>query len=228
MDAKKTLSANLETQRSTFLLFGFVLVLGFMYISLEWSKNYVPVFNHMPTEIFAETEDLIPQTFREEPPAPPQAPEPIVPPKLTITNATVETNTTVFINNPDEPITLPQAPIIKVQTKDIDVETPIYIPEIYPEFPGGKQELYKFLGKNITYPSGAKEAGIKGRVVCQFTINKDGSIVDIEVLKGVDPALDEEAVRVIKMMPKWNPGQQAGKNVRVRYTLPILFTIQES
>ncbi len=226
MDAKKSLSANLETQRSSFLLLGFVLVLGFMYITLEWSKNNVQVNDYLPTKFMTETEDMIPQTFRQEPPAPPKAPEPITPPKIVLTEKAVEPNTNIFINNPDEPITLPQAPIVELQAKDIDTETPIYIPEINPEFPGGIEALYSFLGKNIIYPSGAKEAGIQGRVVCQFTINKDGSIVDVDIFNSVDPDLDAEAIRVIKLMTKWKPGQQAGRNVRVRYTLPIEFRIK--
>lgn len=87
--------------------------------------------------------------------------------------------------------------------------------------------MYKFLGENIKYPVIAQENGIQGRVVCQFTVNKDGSLVDIEVVRsGGDASLDKEAVRVIKSMPKWKAGKQRGKPVRVKYTLPVNFKLQ--
>ncbi|HRR62720.1 MAG TPA: energy transducer TonB, partial [Paludibacteraceae bacterium] len=82
------------------------------------------------------------------------------------------------------------------------------------------------LSENIRYPVIAQENGIQGRVICQFVVNTDGSIVDIQVVRGVHPSLDEEAVRVIKSMPKWVPGKQRGKPVRVRFTLPINFKLQ--
>ncbi len=95
-----------------------------------------------------------------------------------------------------------------------------------PQFPGGEQALFKFLNENIKYPVIAQENGIQGRVICQFVVNTDGSIVDIQVVRGVDPSLDKEAVRVIQSMPKWIPGKQRGKPVRVRFTLPINFKLQ--
>jgi protein TonB len=95
-----------------------------------------------------------------------------------------------------------------------------------PEFPGGTQALMKYLGESIKYPVIAQENGIQGRVICQFVVNKDGSIVDIEVVRSVDPSLDKEAVRVIKSMPKWTAGRQRGKPVRVKYTLPVNFRLQ--
>ena len=96
-----------------------------------------------------------------------------------------------------------------------------------PEFPGGQQALFKYLGDNVKYPVIAQENGIQGRVICQFVVNKDGSIVDIEVVRsGGDPSLDKEAIRVIKSMPKWKPGKQRGKPVRVKFTLPVNFKLQ--
>lgn len=92
-----------------------------------------------------------------------------------------------------------------------------------PEFPGGTDALMSFLAKSVDYPMIAQENGIQGRVSCCFIINADGTIRDIEVIRGVDPSLDTEAVRVLKTMPKWTPGQQRGKNVAVRYTVPVSF-----
>jgi protein TonB len=98
--------------------------------------------------------------------------------------------------------------------------------ETMPSFPGGDGELMKFLGNNVKYPVIAQENGIQGRVICQFVVNRDGSIVDVEVVRSVDPSLDKEAIRVIKSMPAWSPGKQRGKSVRVKYTLPVNFRLQ--
>ncbi len=95
-----------------------------------------------------------------------------------------------------------------------------------PQFPGGPAELMSWLGKNIRYPVIAQENGIQGRVICQFVVGSDGSVRDIKVMRGVDPSLDKEAVRVIQSMPKWIPGRQNGKAVSVRYTLPVTFRLQ--
>ncbi|HEY6160943.1 MAG TPA: energy transducer TonB, partial [Bacteroidia bacterium] len=95
------------------------------------------------------------------------------------------------------------------------------------DFPGGMTELYRFLQMNIHYPQKERDQGIQGKVFITFVIEKDGSISDVTVIKGVPggKALDDEAMRVIKMMPNWNPGRQDGKTVRVKYALPIKFTL---
>ena len=101
------------------------------------------------------------------------------------------------------------------------------IVESMPEFPGGQQALFKYLSENVKYPVIAQENGIQGRVVCQFVVNKDGSIDDIEVVRsGGDPSLDKEAVRLIRSMPKWKPGRHKGKAVRVKYAVPVNFKLQ--
>ena len=95
-----------------------------------------------------------------------------------------------------------------------------------PQFPGGPAELMAWLGKNIRYPVIAQENGIQGRVTCQFVVGSDGSVRDVKVVRGIDPSLDKEAIRVIQSMPKWIPGRQNGKAVSVRYTLPVTFRLQ--
>ena len=95
-----------------------------------------------------------------------------------------------------------------------------------PTFPGGQQELMSYLGKNIKYPTIAQENGTQGRVIIQFVVERDGSITDVRVARGVDPYLDKEAVRVVKSMPKWIPGKQNGKAVRVKFTVPVMFRLQ--
>lgn len=114
--------------------------------------------------------------------------------------------------------------------KNVDTDedlTPIFSQvEEMPKFSGGHTEVLKYLHKNLRYPAIAQENGIQGRVVVQCVINKDGSVSDVQVLQGVDPSLDKEALRVVSTMPRWTPGKQRGKPVRVRYTLPITFRLQ--
>lgn len=98
--------------------------------------------------------------------------------------------------------------------------------EEMPEFPGGMAECMKWLGKNINYPTEAKEKGTQGRVIIQFVVEKDGSITEAKVARGVDPLLDAEALRVINSSPKWKPGKQGGQPVRVKYTIPVAFKLQ--
>lgn len=106
------------------------------------------------------------------------------------------------------------------------LEEPIYIGvEVAPEFPGGDVEIRNFLNKTLNYPSEAIKAKVQGRVITQFLIEKDGTIGDVKILKGIGYGCDEEAVRVIRLMPKWIPGKMEGKVVRVYFTLPISFTL---
>ena len=94
-----------------------------------------------------------------------------------------------------------------------------------PTFPGGEAALLQYIGKNMKYPVIAQENGIQGRVIVSFVIEKDGHVADVTVVRGVDPALDKEAIRVVSAMPRWRPGEQRGKPVRVKYTLPVTFRL---
>ena len=100
------------------------------------------------------------------------------------------------------------------------------IVEQQPLFPGGPAALMKYLSENTKYPVVAQENGVQGRVTVQFVVEKDGSISDVHVLRGVDPSLDKEAVRVVKSMPRWTPGKQNGITVRVNYRVPVLFRLE--
>ena len=117
----------------------------------------------------------------------------------------------------------PQAPAIA----EIPVEDEIFeVVEKNPEFSYNGMSLMQYLGKSIKYPTIAQETGTQGRVIVQFVVNKDGSIVDVKVVRGVDPYLDKEAIRVISTMPKWKPGEQRGKPVRCKFTVPVMFKLQ--
>lgn len=101
----------------------------------------------------------------------------------------------------------------------------VYFPEVMPEFPGGTDALISFLTRNITYPEIARELGIQGKVICKFVVEPNGEVTSISILRGIHPACDQEAVRVLKQMPAWKPGMQNGRKVRVSYTLPIVFKL---
>ena len=117
-------------------------------------------------------------------------------------------------------------PVAKEEVKQTEEEVIFQVVEQMPEFPGGMSEAMKFLAKNIKYPVAAQQAKIEGRVIVQFVVGKDGSISDVHTVRSVSPELDAEAIRVVSMMPKWNPGKQRGKAVSVSYTMPIMFRLQ--
>ena len=98
--------------------------------------------------------------------------------------------------------------------------------EVMPEYPGGDQAMMDFVAKNVQYPQEARDKGISGRVLVSFIVEKDGSIADVKVVKGIGGGCDEEAVRVVKAMPKWKPGKDKGKPVRVSYMMPFTFKLQ--
>ena len=119
--------------------------------------------------------------------------------------------------------------IVEVEADDtlriVEEDHIFQVVEEAPEFPGGHKECIAFLLKNIKYPQISQENGVQGRVIVQFVVNADGSITDPTVVRGIDPYLDKEALRVINLMPKWKPGKQRGKAVRVRYTQPVVFKL---
>lgn len=227
MDVKKSSKASLEDKKSIYMLMGFVVVLSLLYIALEWTKQEVKIYENTNLEAIAEEEIEIIQTAQVEPPPPP----PDIPEVIEILNVVEDDVETaeIEINTEDEKdkAIVIQAPVASsgvVEAEDSDV--PFVVVEKMPSFPGGETALFKYLGDNIKYPVIAQESGIQGRVTCQFVVNRDGSIVDIEVVRSVDKSLDAEAIRVISKMPRWTPGMQRGKTVRVKYTLPVNFRLQ--
>lgn len=119
---------------------------------------------------------------------------------------------------------------VQVQAEDEDTlengEQVFRVVEVMPKFPGGDAELLKFIAKNVKYPQESQDKGEQGRVICSFVVTKDGTLTNYKVLRGISPALDQEAVRVLQMMPRWTPGTQKGEPVAVKYTVPITFKLQ--
>ena len=225
MQIKKSQHASLEDKKIIYVLMGFVFVLSLCYVALEWTEQEVTKYEVMDDEFLFEEEVEIQQTTQETPPPPP-------PPAvqevevLNVVEDNVETES-IEINTEDDKEEVVIAAPVEAPEEEEEEEVIFVVVETMPEFPGGQQALFKYLSENVKYPVIAQENGIQGRVICQFVVNKDGSIVDVEVVRsGGDPSLDKEAVRVIKSMPKWKPGKQRGKAVRVKYTVPVNFQLQ--
>lgn len=224
MQLKKSLEASLEDKKITYVLVGLVFVLSVCYVAFEWTEKEVTKYEVADMEFAFEEELDIQQTQQETTPPPPPPPVKEVE-VLNVVEDDVETETLQINSEDNDADTVVIAP--PVQAEEEEEEVVFVIVETMPEFPGGQQALFKYLSENVKYPAIAQENGIQGRVICQFVVNKDGAIVDVEVVRsGGDPSLDKEALRVIKSMPKWKPGKQRGKAVRVKYTVPVNFRLQ--
>ena len=231
MEAKKSKKAAIENQRGSWLMMGLVVALAFMFVSFEWTQHGVRVattssLNDDP--IFVT--ELVPITFPDEKKLEP--PPPVVT-KIVDVFVVVDDKTEIAEDvsmiaedmsfKPVEGILAPPTEVVE----DVVVEDEIYVAvENMPEFPGGTAQLMKYLSSRIKYPTISQEMGTSGKVIVQFVVDKDGSITSPEVVRGVDPYLDKEALRVISTMPKWKPGEQNGKKVRVKFTVPVSFTLQ--
>ena len=228
MEVKKSPKADLENKKTSNLLVGVILTLAVLFIGFEWSDREVKVVTESGiTEIVFE-EEMIPITEQEPPkqaPPPPEAPkmEEII--EIVEDDADVEESTIEASDDITAAVEVKYT-AVEVEEEEVEEQQIFQVVEEMPEFPGGMGECMKFLGKNIKYPQISQENGVQGRVIVQFVVNQDGSIVDPQVVRGVDPYLDKEALRVISMMPKWKPGKQRGKAVRVKFTVPVMFRLQ--
>jgi periplasmic protein TonB len=174
------------------------------------------------------------------PPPPPPAPEPLAPERIrfvapVVVDKDIETNLASqddLKNQPSSPLSPDVIDVAPVDNTKNIIEQPVAPPapwisvEEMPQFPGGEAELFRFLRENIKYPQEAREVGVSGRVFIYFVVEPDGSISGISVKRGIGSGCDEEALRVVGLMPKWIPGKQAGVPVRVQFTLPVKFTLQ--
>lgn len=227
MEVKKSPKADLENKKSTWMLIGYVIVLAFMFVAFEWTKRDIKIDTSQAIADVIFEEEIIPITEQPEQatPLPPEAPS--IPETLTIVedDADVEETTIASTEDVGQKVEIKYVPV--AVEEEPEEQTIFEIVEEAPEFiNGGMAGLMQYLSKNIKYPTIAQENGTQGRVVVQFVVNRDGSIVDAKVMRGVDPYLDKEALRVINSMPKWKPGKQRGKPVRCRYTVPVMFRLQ--
>lgn len=228
MEVKKAPKVDLESKKTLFFEIGLALALGILLYAFEWKSETSKTKDIETTTQVLIEDEVIPITQQNTPPPPPPPPAPKltdlidivendqeIDDDLEITDAEDETeNTVVDVTSFDD------------FSEDTGEQEIFQVVENMPEFPDGSPT--KWINKNIKYPVLAQENGIQGKVFVQFVVEKDGSITDVKVARGVDASLDKEAVRVVKSMPKWKPGKQRGKPVRVAYTLPINFQLSNN
>lgn len=226
MKTKKNPGYDLENKKRVFFLLGLVISLGVILMALNVETRPQPEKFVGTTHVFTDEEYNV-QLIRE--------PKPAVPPQMKIApiirliddNQPVETNTDNFISEPgDNPVYEYPASVKELPKEETDDNTIYISPQQMPEFPGGNAALVRFLASNVHYPLVALQNETEGKVFVSFVINEAGKVQNIEVIRGIDPLLDAEALRVVGLMPDWKPGKQGGKAVKVRYSVPILFDLQ--
>ena len=227
MEIKKSEHADLEKGKGTSLLIGFVMALAVMFVALVWTQREVEDNSDLyRTADLSLNEEMIPITIPEKKtvPPPPAAVTKAEIIDIVENDADIEEDIMASNEDNDEWVDIDSYDIVEVEPEPEEEEV-FMVVEDQPEFPGGTAALLEYLRKNIKYPAICRENNIQGRVIVSFVVNKDGGIVDPEVIKGVNPSLDKEALRVISTMPKWKPGYQRGKPVRVKYTVPVNFRL---
>lgn len=223
MEKKKSTRANLETKRMLFLEMGLILVLAMVLYAFEY-KSYDAI-DYTATIRLGDNspEDSALITVQKDKPLPPK---PVPPsPNLNIVDDKVDVINTIDIVDlfEDRPI---DKYIYEKKVEEIPEDVRFVRVEQMPEFKGGLRAMYGFINEIIDYPRQAKEIGISGRVFLTFVVERDGSITDVQIVRGIGGGCDEEAVRVIKAMPNWNPGKQRDQPVRVQFQMAIKFTLQ--
>ena len=181
-------------------------------------------------ETIVEVEDMVPIT-QETPPPPEAAPKiPILSDNIDIVDDDIEVDDSMFQNLEDSDDLAVEIMdyVEEVEEETVEEEAiPFQLVEEKPSFQGGDANQFsKWVNSKLVYPEIAKENGVQGRVTLQFTVNADGTVSNVKVLRGVDPALDKEAVRVVSMSPKWKPGKQRDRAVKVTYTFPVIFQLR--
>ena len=225
MEIKKSKKADLNNKSGLFIEIGFVAVLALLLVAFEWTSK--PIENTLlgsSTDDVLE-EEIIPVTRQQiELPPPPPPPQMIA--ELNIVENDLDIEEIDFESTEaDENASIDYVPF--TEEEEAAEEEVFFIVEDMPKFKGGSLEDFrKWTFENLRYPEIAAENGISGRVFVQFAVNTKGEICDVVVVRGVDPALDKEAIRVVKSSPQWTPGKQRGRPVKVQFTFPIVFVLQ--
>ncbi len=225
MELKKNPKVDLRRYSGLFLEIGFVLSLGVMLLGFNVTQKEKIAGNLGQLDDMVAEEEIIPITRQQEvkPPPPPE------PPKVTEVLNIVEDDVDIEDELEIDDTEADQETAVEIveidQEEEVEETQVFYIVENMPEFPGGDAALRSYINQHVVYPEIAKENGIQGRVFVQFVVNQKGEVEQVKVVRGVDPALDKEAVRVISSLPKWKPGSQRGKPVKVSYTVPINFQL---
>jgi protein TonB len=227
MELKKSKKADLENKKGIFLQIGLVVVLGITLVAFEWSSR--PNMESTLGELadMDLEEEIIPITRQQDVKPPPPPPPPKVADVLNIVEDDVEIEDELIIEAAESDQNMEVEIVEFEEEEEVAEEEVFFIVEDMPSFQGKGQEGFRaWIAKNLRYPEIAAENGISGKVYVQFAVNSKGQVVDAVVVRGVDPALDKEAVRVVTASPKWSPGKQRGKAVKVQFTFPINFVLQ--
>jgi protein TonB len=222
-DKKKAPKADLENKKTIFIEIGLIIALAVVLFAFEW-KSYEKQELNLASMVTDDTpEEMVEITQHEKPPPPPKPPQQTTIIEIVEDDVEIEDEIEIDVEADQETEVEEYIPIEEeVEEEEAQIFTVV---ESMPGFPGGEASRIKYLNENIKYPQMARESGIQGRVFVTFVVEKDGSVTDVRVLRGIGGGCDEEAVRVIKNMPKWNPGKQRGKPVRVQFNMPILFKL---
>ena len=229
MEIKKSEKANLESKKLLFLEIGLIISLLIVYVAFEWtSKETNTSMLEDNTQVLVEEEII--STNMETPPPPPAAPKiPVLSDQIDIVDDEIELEDDMFMNLEDDAsLGVEIMDYVEVEEETVEEEAiPFQLVEEKPSFQGGDANQFsKWVNSRLVYPEIAKENGVQGRVTLQFTVEKDGTVTKVKVLRGVDPSLDKEAVRVVSMSPKWKPGKQRDRAVPVTYTFPVIFQLR--
>ncbi len=230
MEPKKYKKASLEKKKSLFFEIGLVISLGIVLLAFEWTTEPEKVKGFQDVDEEEIVQESVPVTRQEQqkkppPPPPPKTTEVI---KIVDDEVNIKDELTLQTTEADQQTEVSVDAFGEDEGEEESGEDQIFVKvEEMPEFRGrGISAFRKYIQKNIDYPAIAAENGIEGTVFLQFVIEKDGAISNVKVLRGVDPALDEEAVQTVENAPEWEPGKQRGKPVRVKFSIPIVFRLQ--
>lgn len=228
MELKKNPKADLEKRRGLYLEIGLVVILAATLVAFEVKSYDSEEETAFQREVIDEPEEVIIQTDVVEPPPPPPPEVPEVTTLINVVDDEQEIKNELVVNaEVTEETKNVEITQVKVEEEEEVAEEPIFtVVESEPEFPGGMEALYKYLGQNIKYPQLARENGITGKVYVTFVVEKDGSIANPRILRDIGGGCGAEAIRVVKAMPKWSPGKQRGKAVRVQFNLPVNFNLK--
>ena len=229
MEIKKSEKASLENKTLLFVEIGLVVSLAITLFAFEWTSTETETaLLEDNTEVLIEEEII--STQMDTPPPPPAAPKiPILSDQIDIVDDEIEIEDDMFMNLEDDAsLGVEIMDYVEVEEEVVEEEAiPFQLVEEKPSFQGGDANQFsKWVNSRLVYPEIAKENGVQGRVTLQFTVEKDGTVTKVKVLRGVDPSLDKEAVRVVSMSPKWKPGKQRDRAVPVTYTFPVIFQLR--
>lgn len=229
MEIKKTPKADLENRRTLYTEIGLVVALLVVWGAFSYSTKEKAVANLGEDVQVVEVEDMVPIT-QETPPPPPEAPKiPVLSDQIDIVEDDIKVDDNFMSLEDDANLGVEIMDYVEEVKEEVVEEEaiPFQLVEEKPSFNGGDaNEFSKWVNSKLQYPEIAKENGVQGRVTLQFTVNPDGSVSNVKVLRGVDSSLDKEAVRVVSMSPKWKPGKQRDRAVKVTYTFPVIFQLR--